>query len=456
MTSTSGKEATRLLHSVVLDYKKCRGCTSCIKCCPTEAIRVRNGKATILDDRCIDCGLCIKTCPHKAIKSVCDNFSVLKDYKYTVALPDPALYGQFQHLDDVDIILNGLLKIGFDSVYETAAAAEICSGYARQSISRGKPRVVPKISSACPVVIRLICMRFPKLIPNISHVVLPSELAAVHAREKAVAETGLKPEEIGIFSIVPCSSQVTASHTPVGLKDPVLDGAFAIRDVYLKLLQPMKELDRDNLTPLSSAGIMGVGWAYSGGESAARLNQRYVAVDGIENVISMLEEIEDGRLPESDFLELRACTQGCVGGCLCVENPFGARMRIKRIMRELPVSRNRYDPEITLPRHLLVNQKPEYDPALLLDTDRAAAMDKLLRICELESHLPGLCCGSCGAPSCHAFAEDIVMGRANPEDCIFKVRERMQYMAGDGEADVYLPAPFRRRRADAPPHSSDR
>ena len=445
-----------LLHSVVLDYKKCRGCTSCIKCCPTEAIRVRNGKATILDDRCIDCGLCIKTCPHKAIKSVCDSFDDLKKYKYTVALPDPALYGQFQHLDNVDIVLNGLLEIGFDSVYETAAAAEICSCYARHCITSGPPRVTPKISSACPVVIRLICMRFPKLIPNISHIVLPVELAASLAREKAVAETGLKPEEIGIFSIVPCSSQVTAAHAPIGIEGPVLDGAFAIRDVYLKLLQPMKDLDQNTLEPLSSAGIMGVGWAYSGGESAARLNQHYVAVDGIDNVITMLEEIEDGRLPESDFLELRACTQGCVGGCLCVENPFGARMRTKRIMRELPVSRNRYDPETILSEHLLVEQTLEYDPALLLDSDRSAAMEKLLRICDLESHLPGLCCGSCGAPSCHAFAEDVVLGRADPDDCIFKVRERMQYMAGASEADVYLPAPFRRRQPNAPSNPSDR
>ena len=55
-------------------------------------------------------------------------------------------------------------------------------------------------------------------------------------------------------------------------------------------------------------------------------------------------------------------------------------------------------------------------------------------------------CGSCGAPSCHALAEDVVLGRASEEDCIFKVRERMQYMAGTGDADEYLPAPFRKRK----------
>ena len=68
-------------HSVVLDLKKCRGCTTCIKNCPTEAIRVRNGKATILPNRCIDCGTCIRVCPHSAVKSVCDSLEQLKKFK---------------------------------------------------------------------------------------------------------------------------------------------------------------------------------------------------------------------------------------------------------------------------------------------------------------------------------------------------------------------------------------
>ena len=64
-------------HSVVLDYKRCRGCTTCIKNCPTEAIRVRRGKALILSDRCIDCGRCIQVCPHRAIKPVSDSLDQL-------------------------------------------------------------------------------------------------------------------------------------------------------------------------------------------------------------------------------------------------------------------------------------------------------------------------------------------------------------------------------------------
>ena len=124
-------------------------------------------------------------------------------------------------------------------------------------------------------------------------------------------------------------------------------------------------------------------------------------------------------------------------------------MRLGALMNRLPVSRNCFlfqGPDRNLAKF---QRKITYTPAFLLDADRGAAMEKQLQIQDLENHLPGLHCGSCGAPSCHAFAEDVVMGRASVEDCIFRVRARMQHMAGPGEADEYLPAPFRRQQPPA-------
>ena len=101
-------------HSVTLDRDKCKGCINCIKRCPTEAIRVRNGKAKIISERCIDCGECIRVCPHHAKKAIYDPLSVIDNYEYTIALPAPSFYGQFNNLDDVDIVLSALLDLGFD------------------------------------------------------------------------------------------------------------------------------------------------------------------------------------------------------------------------------------------------------------------------------------------------------------------------------------------------------
>ena len=99
----------RFYHSVTLDVDKCVGCTNCIKRCPTEAIRVREGKAIITPERCIDCGVCIRVCPHHAKKAKFDHLEMLNRFTYNIALPAPSLYGQFRHLDHIDLILTALM-----------------------------------------------------------------------------------------------------------------------------------------------------------------------------------------------------------------------------------------------------------------------------------------------------------------------------------------------------------
>lgn len=436
-----------MLHSVSIDDIRCRGCTTCIKICPTEAIRVRRGKATILQERCIDCGSCIRSCPHKAICAVSDPLTRLNDFKYNVALPDPALYGQFKNMKDVNLILDGLLRLGFDDVYETAKGASLLSDYARKhgpslEIDR------PIISSACPAVLRLIRIRFPHLLDNITTTITPVELTAQLARKKAVEDTGLSPNEIGVFSISPCSAQVTAALNPDDLQTPVLDGAFSIRDIYLRLLGPMKQIGAPQ--QLTRADKVGTHWAFSGGEAAVRANgERFLAVDGMCNVIRILGAVEDGRITDVDFVELSACTHGCVGGCMTVEDPFVSTMRIRHLMKSMPDNNSHFEQEVEDHTMVLADKPLEFTPVFLLDHDRTAAMKKLAAIHDLEQHLPGLLCGSCGAPSCHAFAEDVVLGRADASDCIFQVRARMLAMTGTDDPDSYLPTPFRRGRIPA-------
>lgn len=415
-------------HSVVLEEDKCCGCTNCIKRCPTEAIRVRDGKAHIITERCIDCGECIRVCPHHAKKARSDSIEEIEKFKYKIAIPAPALFGQFNNMDDIDIVLNGLLKLGFDSVYEVSRGAELVSQATRQLIRENKLKH-PIISSACPAVVRLIKQRFPDLCENVMPMKAPMEVSAMLAKKYAMEETGLSMEDIGAFFITPCPAKVTEINRPMDVnKRSYCDGAIAISKIYPKLTSAMDKLT--SIEPLANSGVIGVGWATSGGESAAMLGDRYLAADGIENVIRVLEELEDERIRNVDFVELNACTGGCVGGVLTVENPYVAQARIHTLRKYLPVSQNHLKDGV--PDKMMWDKPLEYDENVLsLDKDINKAMEMMEQIEKIEASLPGLDCGSCGAPSCHAMAEDIVKGSAKETECIFKLREQIQQVYRD-------------------------
>ena len=169
-------------HSVSIDVSRCTGCTMGLKRCPTEAIRIKDGHAVINPDRCIDCGVCIRYCPNNAKKSICNSFEEIKNYKYRIVLPAPALMAQFDNLDNIGYVIQGLLDIGFDEVFEVAKAAELVSCYTRLYLQTEGVRR-PVISTACPVVARLIVLRFPFLKDNLLPLLPPMEVAAALARE---------------------------------------------------------------------------------------------------------------------------------------------------------------------------------------------------------------------------------------------------------------------------------
>ncbi len=419
-------------HSVSLDIEKCKGCTHCLKRCPTEAIRIRDGHATIDPDRCIDCGECIRQCPHNAKKAIYDKLSSLPADKYLIALPAPTLYGQFERLDDLDHLIKGLLDIGFDDVFEVACAAELITEYTRRFLARDDI-VRPVISSACPVVARLVSLRFPTLVGNLMPILPPIELAGRLAREKAKAKNpSLKDGDIFTVFISPCPAKVSyVKNNLVGGVSSV-DAVVAINDIYFELLSVME--DRITSVPYSRTGMIGVGWATSGGESSALMNDHYLSADGIENVIKVLEDLDTSEHPNLDFVELNACSGGCVGGVLAVENPYVARVRLRNIKRYLPVSQAR-PPEDAggagFPDEYKINLGVIQKPVSSLNPDIRQAMDLMADIDEIFKTLPELDCGSCGSPTCRAFAEDVVKGNAKYEECIVVMRQKLKHLLAE-------------------------
>ena len=342
------------------------------------------------------------------------------------------MYGQFENLEDVDYVLTGLLGCGFDDVYEVARAAELISEYTRCYLRRPDiPK--PVISSACPAIVRMISARFPSLCKHVLPMLPPVELAARLAREEALKNhPEFSESDVGVFFISPCPAKVSYMKNPIGVEVSAINGTLSMSDVYFRLVPVMNKIT----TPisLSRTGLIGISWAGSGGEASALFNDKYLAADGMENVIKVLDEIDNGNISGLEFVELNACSGGCVGGALTVVNPYISKARLQSLRRYLPVSQNRIGsalkPDSTeIPPEYLWNIPLKYTPILQLDADISVAMRKMSEIQRVHGLLPDLDCGACGAPTCLAMAEDVVCGDAEDSDCIMKWKELLRESA---------------------------
>lgn len=418
----------RAYHSVRLEKERCMGCTTCLKRCPTEAIRVRDGRAHIIDELCIDCGECIRVCPHHAKVALTDPFDSIRRFPYRIALPAPSLYGQFKSLGSINRALTGLRRLGFDAVFEVARGADVVS---RALIERLKRPDVPKplISAACPAIVRLIQARFPNLIDHVVDIRQPMEVAALMARQEFCQQHGVAPEEVGCFFITPCPAKMTAIRSPIGHEKSALDGAISIMEIYGRLAAQLRKGGEEE--PIADATPYGVGWANSGGEAAAIHSENSMAVDGIENVIRVLEEIENNRLNDLDFFEGQACTGGCVGGPLTFENGYVAKNTIRKLTERMEHTRPETAVDVSaLNKYPIYNTLPiQPSNGMRLDDNIVEAMRKMERIEQIAKELPGYDCGSCGSPTCRTLAEDIANGYAGEMDCIYRLKSRLQVMA---------------------------
>ena len=399
-------------HSVTLEPDYCNGCTHCLDGCPTEAIRIINGKAKIIDERCIDCGECLKVCPYHAKGALSDNLDILKNYKYTVALPAISLYGQFPIGYDLNKVLNTFLHLGFDDVYDVGYAAEILSDYQKKVIKEDNKL---HISTYCPAITRLIQIRYQGLIDNIVKLESPMEVAARLMRKKIMKEKNLKSEEIGIFYISQCPAKITSAKVPVGIEKSCVDGSLAIDKLYTKIIKLYDKIEVKEVFLKSSS--KGYNWGRVGGQSFSMGIDNYIAVDGIDEVISVLDNIEMGKLPNLNFFEGYACVGGCVGGPLNVENSFVAKNRIRKLSQ---VAKEKNDIKLSdYPKEIIEwNQEIMGSDVMKLDNDFNKAIKKMAKIEKIFQKLPKINCGACGAPTCHAFAEDIVKGKITIDKCV--------------------------------------
>lgn len=244
------------------------------------------------------------------------------------------------------------------------------------------------------------------------------QVSAWIAKQKIMETTGLASEDIGVFYITQCPAKITSIKNPLGIEDSHINGAISIETIYTKLLRIYNDIDVKTQVQKASAG--GIVWGMVGGQSFAMGIENYMAVDGIEEVIKVLDRIEMGKLTDVDFLEAYACVTGCVGGPLNVENPFIAKTRVRMRSKQTPRIEDLSSLKVYDKKLLEWDQDIKPYPVLKLDTDIRKALEKMSKIEELFQTLPGIDCGACGAPTCRALAEDIVLGKASIDNCLVR------------------------------------
>ena len=210
-------------HALYVDNDLCIGCTHCMTICPTQAIRVRNGKAIILANRCVDCGECYKACPVSAIGVEQDDLEMIFRYPVRVILIPSVLIGQFPRKIMTTSIYNALKDIGFTHIYEVENTVDMVLEAGRQYMHEHKIR--PLISSYCPAIVRLIQVKYPSLVGNIMKVNPPIDMSAMYYREK-LKSSGIPENEIGLFYATPCAAKIAAVKSPVGEVESAVTGVI--------------------------------------------------------------------------------------------------------------------------------------------------------------------------------------------------------------------------------------
>lgn len=410
--------------SITLDESKCVGCTNCMRKCPTQAIRIKSGIAVIDNEKCIYCGECIKACPHNAYSV--DSFNVNKkdDFKYKIAVPAATIYGQFPKGTEVCNVHNAIRRLGFDFVYDETWAAELISKAIKQKINENS-NIRPLISTNCPATVRLIKIRYPSLVDHLIAIESPMEIAAKLARMRITQIEKINDEDIKVYYISPCPAQMLSIIDPIGLDKSRLNGVIPLEEIYGDLYREIKSYSG---YCVSDPSITGLKWTVSGGQSEAAELSNYIAVDGMENVVNIFEEIENGKLDNIDYVEVSACVGGCVGGSLNIVNPFVAKNNISHISRNLDktlLQNEDLDKFDEFMKKGIFNIEIPYEEVKNRGSSLAEAVNKIKKIEEIEKLLPRLDCGSCGAPTCRAHAEDVYNKIATLDDCVvLKARKR--------------------------------
>lgn len=402
------------LYPIYTESTDCRDCYKCVRQCPVKAIKIENGRATVIADRCIACGICVHTCPTGA-KKVRDDLGrakhLLKRTDRVIATLAPSYASEWSGIDPQKLA-GALKELGFYCVSETALGAEAVTATIAARLD--KPGL--QISTACPVVVDYIRKYLPQFTANLTPILSPMQTHAKMLKEHFGADCA-------VIFFGPCIAKKCECEETPGLTDL----ALSFRD--LKRWIEEEKIDLNKATAASfepTAAAHGALYPIVGGmnktlEDYELGDAQLLSVSGMDALGKTLENLDPSKLQEPVFLEALACPGGCIGGPqVTCERPIlsGELAILKQNCGGLPLDEP--SPAVSFEFQPWSTKAKVYSEEQIKEALKRVGKHKA------EDELN---CGGCGYETCRNFAQALLNHKAEPDMCLSYLRNLAQKKA---------------------------
>jgi len=404
--------------------EQCRVCYTCVRECPTKAIRISSGQAEVLVDRCIGCGNCFRVCSQRAKSVLSFNdraWDLISSASFTAACLAPSFPAHFGDLD-YRVIVGMTRALGFDAVYEVGFGADLVARRYRSLVAEdphGK-----YIAANCPALVEYIERFHPELVPYLAPIVSPMLAMARVIRQKH------GPDAKVVF-IGPCIAKKAEKDELLG---PEIDAILTF--IEFEQLLAEHSIKPDAVAPQEfappRAGSGGLFPISRGMLQAASIDEDLmtgdvVAADGRQDFVEAVKEFSSGAL-DARLLEVLCCS-GCImgpgiGGDLPL---FRRRSLVGRYVRQRAAADGEAKHQQWMEQFETVDLKRTFAPKPLhIDYPSEESVTRILRRMGKYTVSDELNCGACGYDSCREHAKAIEMGLAESETCLPHTIEQLK------------------------------
>ena len=399
-----------MANCLTLKKSNCKNCYKCIRHCPVKAIRFSGNQAHIIGNECILCGHCFVVCPQNA-KEIVDGTEkarvLLQSGEHVVVSLAPSFIANYEGVG-IESMRRALRKLGFFDVEETAIGATIVKTEYERMLREEERDII--ITSCCHSVNLLIQKHFPSALEYLADVMSPMQAHCADIKRRM-------PNAKTVF-IGPCVAKKDEAEYYEGLVDAVLTFEELTNWLKSERIELEKEVDD---TPESRARFFPTTGGILKTMAQNAPGYTYIALDGVDNCISALKDIESGKIHKC-FIEMSACVGSCIGGP--VMEKYHSTSPIKDYVTVADYAGER-DFEVDQPapmelkKHFSVIEKKLQAPS---ENDIMAVLRQMGKFKPSDE----LNCGSCGYNSCREKAIAIIQGKAEISMCLPFLKDKAE------------------------------